>query len=83
MKIRINKKKLKDEMVMLALAILGIVIFICNMTKKVPEFGNNPIEEMVSWIIAYGFFIGPAVTLMSLLCFWDIRNTKYPRKRAR
>ena len=72
MKIRINKKKLKDEMVMLALAILGIVIFICNMTKTVPGFGN-PIAEMV----------GPAVTLMSLLCFWDIRNTKYPRKRAR
>lgn len=82
MKIRINKKKLKDEMVMLALAILGIVIFICNMTKTVPGFGN-PIAEMVSWIIAYGFFIGPAVTLMSLLCFLDIRNTKYPRKRAR
>lgn len=80
--IRINKKKLRDEMGMLLLAVLGIVIFICNMTKTVPEFGN-PIAEMVSWIIAYGFFIGPAVTLMSLLCFWDIRNTKYPRKRTR
>lgn len=79
---RINKRKLKDEVIMLVLAILGIVIFICNMTKTVPEFGN-PIAGMVSWIIAYGFFIGPAVTLMSLLCFWDIRNTKYPRKRAR
>lgn len=82
MKIRINKKKLKDEVRMLMLAVLGIVIFICNMTKTVPEF-ENPIAEMVSWIIAYGFFIGPAVTLMSLLCFWDIRNTKYPRKRTR
>ena len=80
--IRINKKKLRDEMGMFLLAVLGIVIFICNMTKTVPEFGN-PIAEMVSWIIAYGFFIGPAVTLMSLLCFWDIRNTKYPRKRTR
>ena len=82
MKIRINKKKLKDEVRMLLLAVLGIVIFICNMTKTVPEFGN-PISEMVSWIIAYGFFIGPAVTLMSLLCFWEIRNTRYPRKRTR
>ena len=63
---RINKRKLKDEVIMLVLAILGIVIFICNMTKTVPGFGN-PIAGMVSWIIAYGFFIGPAVTLMSLL----------------
>ena len=82
MKIRINKKKLKDEMVMLALAILGIVIVICNMTKTVPGFGN-PIETVISYVIAYGLFIGPGVTLLALLCFWDIRNTKYPRKRAR
>lgn len=82
MKIRINKKKLMDEMGMLALAILGIVIFICNMTKTVPGFGN-PIAGMVSCIIAYGCFIGPALTSTSLFCFWNIRNTKYPRKRAR
>lgn len=79
---RINKRKLKDEVIMLVLAILGIVIFICNMTKTVPGLGN-PIAKMVSCIIAYGFWIGPGVTLLALLCFWDIRNTKYPRKRAR
>ena len=67
---------------MLALAILGIVIFICNMTKTVPGFGN-PIETVVSYVIAYGFFIGPLITVIATASFWEIRNKRYPRKRAR
>ena len=82
MRRRINKKKLRDEWLMLMIAILGIVIFICNMTKTIPG-GENGLTEMVSYIIAYGFLVGPALTVMGLISFWEIRNTRYPRKRTR
>lgn len=80
--IRINKKKLRDELVMIGFAILGIIIFICNMKKVIPGFGN-PIETVVSYVIAYGFFIGPLITVIATASFWEIRNKRYPRKRTR
>lgn len=80
--IRINKRKLRDEVICLIIAILGIIIFVCNMTKIVPGM-DNAIEQLITAIVAYGFLIGPALAFGGLVCFWEVRNTRYPRKRTR
>ena len=79
---KINMRKLRDELLCLAGVVLGIVVFILNATKTIPGT-NGIIEAFVSFIIGYGFLIGPAIVLMSISVFWEIRNTNYSRKNRK
>lgn len=66
---RINVKKLVEEVFYLALAIVGIIIFICNLTKTCPT--DN---IFLSYIIGYGFVIGPVITILSIGTFFEVRG---------
>lgn len=65
----INYKKLVEELFYLILALLGVVILICNITKTCPN--ENLI---VSYIIGYGFILGPALTVVSIGAFLEARE---------
>ena len=74
---KINMKKLTHELMALALAVLGIVVLVLNLTK------TCNVESIFAPIVAYGFLIGPAVTIAAIALFDDIRKTNYSKKGTR
>lgn len=60
-----QKRKLAAELGVIAIAILGVVIFVLNLLKIVPT--DNIV---IGYIIAYGFLIGPAITALAIAAFF-------------
>lgn len=77
---KINKRKLRDELIFLGLAVFGIVLFILNITKTAPGM-EGTFSIIVTTVIAYGFFIGPVLTFLGIGSFLEVRKKKYSRKR--
>lgn len=77
---KINKRKLRDEMICLGLTVLGIILFFLNITKTAPGM-EGTFETIITTVIAYGFFIGPVVAFLGIGSFLEVRNKKYSRKR--
>lgn len=72
---KVNLKKMRDEIIYFLIGILGIVIFICNVTKNIPENWNtNFLSAFITFVVAYGFLIGPFVAVIGFLAFWEVRN---------
>ena len=75
-----QKRKFSQELVCIAFAILGAVIFILNILKIVPE------DYIVAqFFIAYGFVVGPAFALLGIAAFFETRKIRVKkfRKKAR
>lgn len=65
-RVKINKKKAAEELLYILVAILGIILFICNWTKTVPQ------DNMaITFVISYGFIIGPFFTLIGITAFLE------------
>lgn len=62
-----QKRKLRDELLSLLMAIVGMVLTITH------------IFDMTPWIALIGFVI----FIFGLFIFFDIRNKEYRKKRAR
>ena len=76
-----QKRKLAAELGVLAIAIVGIVIFVLNLFKIVPT--DNIV---IGYIIGYGFIGGPAITVLAIAAFFfEVRTipVRKFRKRAR
>lgn len=75
-----QKRKLTLELICIASAIFGIVIFILNALKLVPE-GSLAIQ----FLIAYGFIIGPVFVILGIATFFETRKIRVRRftKKAR
>ena len=75
-----QKRKLTQELTCIAVAILGIVLFVLNFFKIIPE-GLLAIQ----YIIAYGFRIGPIFAVLGIAAFFETKNipVKNFRKKAR
>lgn len=82
MKKNINKKKLRDEVLAFLGFILGIVWFILGATKTTPGI-KNAFCEILTIAISGGTIGGIALALLCLFYFVEVRNTKYPRNKAR
>lgn len=72
--------KLGQELLTLAIAVLGIILLVCNFFKIVPE--DN---LLITGFIAYGFPIGLTMVGLGIGTFLEIRNTdiKEFSKKAR
>ena len=73
-----QKRKLTQELVCIAFAILGIIIFALNVLKLVPD---NFLAIQI--VIAYGFIIGPVFAVLGIASFIETKNipvTKFNRK---
>ena len=68
---RAQKNKLFHEVLGLSIAIIGVVILVCNFFKIVPE--NN---DVITLFIAYGFLIGPVMAMLGIGYFLEVRDTK-------
>lgn len=64
-----QKRKLAEELVCIAIAILGIVILVLNLLKIAPAN-----EGLIAYVIAYGFLIGPATTILGIGGFFETRR---------
>lgn len=75
-----QRRKLTEEIICIAFAVLGIVILVLNLMKIIPE---NSI--IIAYIIAYGFLIGPAIAVLGFVAFLETRNipVKKFRRKAR
>lgn len=75
-----QKRKLTQELTCIAVAILGIVLFVLNFFKIVPED-----IFAIQFIIAYGFIIGPIFAVLGIAAYFETKNipvSKF-RKKAR
>ena len=63
-----QKKKLTKEVSLLLMALVGVIILICNFFKIVPD------NDIITAIIAYGFLIGPAMIVLGIGTFFEIRE---------
>ena len=73
-----QKRKLLEELGCCATAILGVILLILNLLKIVPE--NN---TLIAYFIAYGFILGPAMTLVGILGFFETRDIPVKEFRKR
>ena len=75
-----QKRKLAEELVCIAIAILGVVILVLNLLKIAPT--NNIV---IAYVIAYGFLLGPCMILLGMGGFFETRNISVRkfRKKAR
>lgn len=75
-----QKRKLTQELTCIAVAILGIVLFVLNFFKIVPDD-----FFAIQFIIAYGFIIGPIFAVLGIAAFFETKNipVKKFRKKAR
>lgn len=75
-----QRRKLTQELIYIAFAVLGIVLLVLNLMKIIPV--NNII---IAYLIGYGFVIGPVIAVLGMVCFFETRRTllKKFRKEAR
>ena len=75
-----QKRKLAEELVCIAISILGVVILVLNLLKIAPT--NNIV---IAYVIAYGFLLGPCMILLGMGGFFETRNISVRkfRKKAR
>lgn len=75
-----QKAKLRDELYGLEIAILGIVIMVCNFFKIVPSnFESSILLYMVTCVIAYGAIIGTVLLVGGTVYFLEVRDTNYKK----
>lgn len=75
-----QKRKLTEELICIAFAVLGIVILVLNLMKIIP------VKNMIiAYVIAYGFIIGPAIAVLGIAAYFETRNASLRKfkKRAR
>lgn len=83
MKKRLSKnqvRKLVQEIEYIAIALVGIILSVCNFFKIVPETYG-----ILTVLIAYGCLIGPGLFVLGVYGFIETRNTKVSKfsKKAR
>lgn len=64
--VKINKRKAAEELFYVLITVIGVILFICNWTKTVPE--NN---MLIAFVIAYGFLLGPFFMLIGTTAFLE------------
>lgn len=70
---KINYKKFFEEMLYLIVAALGVVVFVCNVTRTFPE-PTSAFKIAIACIMAYGFLVGPAFTMLGIAAFLEVRG---------
>lgn len=77
---RINKRKLRDELLSIGIVLSGVIWFICGIKKIVP--GTDDFFSLfLTSIISLGYLGGLPWIAMGVCAFFEIRKKKYPHKR--
>jgi len=79
---KINRKKLRDELLALVGVILGVAWFILGITKTVPGM-ETTLTKIVSLIISIGPIGGLFIASLAVFYFIDVIDTEYLRDEAR
>ena len=78
---KVNIKKLRDEIAMVGVIILGIALLVCNFFKIVPST-DTPLGLGITAVISIGFPIGLILIVFGIVEFFRVRNTRYTRKKG-
>lgn len=74
---KINKRKLRDELLAIGIVLIGVIWLICGIKKIAPGM-DGIISSIVTMLVAVGFIGGLVCIGIGIAIFFEVRNKRYP-----
>lgn len=79
---KINKKKLRDELLCIVAIVVGVVFCIINFKYAMPGTSGD-MNKVVAFCISVAWAPGIAFIIGGIVMLIEVRDTKYPWNKAR
>lgn len=77
---KVNKTKLRDELLTVGVILIGVIWFICGIKKIAPGM-DGIISSIITMLVSVGYLAGPGCSILGICGFFEVRNKKYSRKK--
>lgn len=80
--VKIDKKKLRDELLAGAMVIFGVICIFINLKYSTPGTSGD-MNKALAFFISVCWIPGSLLIVGGIATFIEVRDTKYPRKKTR